>query len=825
MLATAILQAGEAARSVLDVRGALTQGAVIGGFVLSGALFVGLSALRRAPFASPAPTAAAMLLAAAAMETAIFGYAPARSVFIGAFFAAALMHVASLVGAWREGWKRWIAPGLAALSFVVIAFGAAFAPGGEGDQIALILLAGVAPAAVVIAALAGRKQARYAAPGVILAAAALPAAFLGVIDGRQTWLANFGPHTAFALGLALVAFVALGTFGAGPRPPSRPSPEKSDDETLSAVMDYAGFAVWDWRAASGAVATDAARRLIAPGVDGPRGLDALRSALDTESLALFDQATRANDDGAFDIPLSTRAGRRLRMRGARAAGADGPERVLAIFDETGTGPQRPPAASRPVTESRPEAALKSTPEPGRPASFRPRSDKPDRRQKPRREADAQPSLAALGGLRNRSAFLVAADDALARASDEDGMRRAMFVIDLDRFKTVNDAFGESGGDILLGTVAERLKTAEGPRALIGRHGEDSFAVWALIDARGPSVKDAAERLRVLVCEPVDIQGSPVHPAASVGASLAREEETFAATLLGEAELALADAKTAGGDCVVVYDAAKSEPPAERFGREQALRDGIEAGEIEAHYQPVIRLADGAAAGFEALVRWRRSDEALVPPSEFLALAEESGLLEKMERQVLDIACRDLAAWRRETGRGDVFVAVNVSSRRLDRPQDRLAFVQAVRDALSAHRLPRGALRIEVTEDQIMRNPDGVEQALRAVKELGAGLALDDFGAGHSSLARLRRFDFDVLKIDQAFVKTLDADTDNVAIARSIVNLAHDLGMTVVAEGAENEATARRLRTMGCEYAQGFIFGAPMAYPDATRFLSLYGVDA
>ena len=829
----AMLQAVDAA-PVFDVRGALTQGAVIGGLTLSGALFAGLAAARRSSGGVGTATTALLLLTAAAMETALFGYAPGRSFLVGAFCAAAIAHVGALLGLGREGWTRFAAPALGALLLFGIGFAGPLAPGDSGDLIALIALAGVVPAALVAGALMGRRAARYALPGAILAAAAMPAGFLGAFMGGSGWLALYAPHAAFALGLALVGFVALGG-GAAPAEaaPSRASMTPGGDgETLAAVLDYSGFAVWDWRREEGALATDAARRLIAPGVDGPRGADALRSALETDSLAEFDAVTRAGDDGAFDLVLRTRAGKTLRMRGARAADADGDaDRVLAIFDELEAS--APVARPRPATLERPAPAPAFSPpeeadaptETTRPAQFRPSRADDDRRQTPRRAADAPTTPAALVALKDRGAFLSAVDDAIAAMPTEDlgGAQRAMFVIDLDRFKSVNDAFGEAGGDALLAEIAERLDASGGPLTVIGRHGGDSFALWALIEAGGPSVAEAAEGLRALISEPFALEGETVHPSASIGVSLDREEEVFAATLLGEAELALADAKRSGGDHVSIFEPQRAEKPAARFGRERDIREGVAGGEFEAHYQPVIRLSDGAAAGFEALVRWRKAGDTLIPPSEFLALAEETGLLEQMERRVLDAACRDLAAWRAETGRTDVFVAVNVSSRRLDRPGDRLAFVRAVKEALAAHDLPRGALRVEVTEDQIMRNPEAVEQALQAIKQLGAGLALDDFGTGHSSLARLRRFDFDVLKIDQAFVKKLDADADSVAIARSIINLAHDLGMTVVAEGAETETTARRLRSMGCEYAQGFIFGAPMDFTDATKFLRLYGV--
>jgi len=815
-----------------DAKGALTQGAIIGGLTMAGALFSGLGAARRSASSSGAQTAALLLLAAAGMETAVFGYAKAAPFWIAGFAAAVTLHLAALCGALASGAGRVLAVVLSALAAAPAA-GAAFtpllraAPGGV-----LIALAGLAPVVLVVASLFGApRPARWAIPGALAAAAALPATLFGSLAGPGSWFSAYGSHVLLALGLALAGFASLGAA----RPAAvraSPAPGRADDKTLTDVLDYAGLAVWDWGRERGADASVGARRLIAPGVDGPRGADAVLDALSIDGRRDFEAALSEREDGPFDARLSMRDGRTLRMRGARAVDADGDvERVVAIFEEAGDAPPSAPEPRptlRPAPEPEPEPDPSPKPEPApapRRAAFR--SDpalEPERRAAPRRSADRPEERGApLSGLLDRGGFIAAVEDAMARtpaAAIAEG-RAALFVLDLDRFKSVNDAFGEAGGDRLLAVAANRLKEAAGPRTLIGRHGGDSFAVWAMIERGGPSVADAAASLASLIAEPTTLSGRDVHPSASVGAAAAREGDT-AAGLLGEAEDALAEAKRGGGGRASVYDPRNADRPAERFGREEALRGGVASGEIEAHYQPVVRLSDGRAAGFEALVRWRRKGEELIGPSEFLALAEETGLLREMERQVLDAACGDAARWIEETGRRDVFVSVNVSSRRLDRPEDRLDFVAAVRDAVERHDLPDKALRVEVVEDQLMRDPDAAAQALSALKALGVCIAIDDFGTGHSSLSRLKSLPFDVLKIDQAFVKKLESDAQADAIARSIVALAHDLGLAVVAEGAETEGAARRLRAMGCDYAQGFIFGAAMDAADAGRFFRMYG---
>jgi EAL domain-containing protein (putative c-di-GMP-specific phosphodiesterase class I) len=252
---------------------------------------------------------------------------------------------------------------------------------------------------------------------------------------------------------------------------------------------------------------------------------------------------------------------------------------------------------------------------------------------------------------------------------------------------------------------------------------------------------------------------------------------------------------------------------DRLTLESELRRAIEREEITILYQPIVRLEDRAIAGFEALARWDHPKLGRLSPAEFISIAEEIGLIVDLGLFVLDRTAKQLAIWQAANrGREPIFASVNVSSRQLLRHD----LIQDLRGVLSRHALARGTLKLEITESLVMENPEHAAQILTRIRELGAGLSMDDFGTGHSSLAYLQRFPFDTIKIDQSFVRTTTRGTRPV-ILRSIISLAHDLGMEVVAEGAETDSDAVELYQLGCEYAQGFAFGEPMN-ADAARAL-------
>jgi EAL domain-containing protein (putative c-di-GMP-specific phosphodiesterase class I) len=274
------------------------------------------------------------------------------------------------------------------------------------------------------------------------------------------------------------------------------------------------------------------------------------------------------------------------------------------------------------------------------------------------------------------------------------------------------------------------------------------------------------------------------------------------------------AKRIGGDRIEVFKPSMRARKSDRLTLESELRRALERDEISILYQPIIRLEDRSVAGFEALARWDHPKMGRMSPSDFIAIAEEIGLIVDLGLFVLERAARQLGTWQRGTRhREPIFISVNVSSRQLLR-QD---LIHDLRTVIARAGLARGTLKLELTESLVMENPEHAAQMLHRIRELGAGLALDDFGTGHSSLAYLQRFPFDTIKIDQSFVRASSKGTRPV-ILRSIIALAHDLGMEVVAEGAESDSDAVELYQLGCEYAQGFIFGEPMSADDAKAML-------
>jgi EAL domain-containing protein (putative c-di-GMP-specific phosphodiesterase class I) len=286
-------------------------------------------------------------------------------------------------------------------------------------------------------------------------------------------------------------------------------------------------------------------------------------------------------------------------------------------------------------------------------------------------------------------------------------------------------------------------------------------------------------------------------------------------VLKDAELAMYYGKRIGGDRIEVFKPTMRARKTDRLSLESDLRRALERDEITLLYKTNIRLEDRSIAGFEALARWDHPKMGRMSPAEFISIAEEIGLIVDLGLFALERAARQLSVWQRGVRQRDpVFVSVNVSSRQLLRHD----LIHDLRTVLGRTGVARGTLKLELTESLVMENPEHAAQILARIRELGAGLALDDFGTGHSSLAYLQRFPFDTIKIDQSFVRTTPRGTRPV-ILRSIISLAHDLGMEVVAEGAESDSDAVELYQLGCEYAQGFVFGEPMTADRATELLT------
>jgi diguanylate cyclase (GGDEF)-like protein/PAS domain S-box-containing protein len=419
----------------------------------------------------------------------------------------------------------------------------------------------------------------------------------------------------------------------------------------------------------------------------------------------------------------------------------------------------------------------------------------------------------LTGLPNRALFLDRLKAVFGLAKSNPALRPTVLVIDIDRFKQVNDSVGMAVGDSILLTLARRLGRLMKPQDTLARLAGDQFGMILLSERESARITAFAETIRKTLRAPITFRDREIFLTASIGLVLGGADPERVEDVLKDAELAMYHAKRTGGDRIDVFKDAMRERKSDRLSVESDLRRAIERDEIAIHYQPIVRLEDRAVAGFEALARWNHPRLGRLSPMEFINIAEETGLIVELGLLVLDRAARQLSTWQRTIRhREPLFVSVNVSSRQLLRHD----LIQDLRTVLARAPLARGSLKLELTESAVMENPEHAAQMLSRIRDLGAGLALDDFGTGYSSLAYLQRFPFDTIKIDQSFVR-MSAKGTRPVILRSMVALAHDLGMDVVAEGAETDSDAVELFQLGCEYAQGFAFGEPMS-PERARAL-------
>lgn len=405
----------------------------------------------------------------------------------------------------------------------------------------------------------------------------------------------------------------------------------------------------------------------------------------------------------------------------------------------------------------------------------------------------------LTGLASRSAFITRAK-IWAHKSDQTAY--AIAVIDLNRFGVFNDTFGRSAGDAVLIAAAKRLVSRFSGPALVARLGADAFALVTPIEAKSGDHKAIARAAAAALAIPLDANGRRFVAGARVGAARG-EPGADPETVLANAELALHNSRSAAGQ-IAVFDPAQREAAATRARLELDLREAASNGQLFLAYQPIIRLRDGALTGWEALMRWRHPERGPIAPDAFIPLAEETGAIIDMGAWALTQAASDAAAFVRAGYDAESFISVNVSPTQLSAPR-RLA--ASVKDALSLH--PH--LKLEMTESTIIADPERALRVLHGLKAMGASLSLDDFGAGASSLGQLRRFPFDTLKIDRAFV--VDAHGADVALLQAIVSMARALKLATVAEGIEAEADAIALRGMGAVYGQGYWHGRPATAQD------------
>jgi diguanylate cyclase (GGDEF)-like protein len=404
---------------------------------------------------------------------------------------------------------------------------------------------------------------------------------------------------------------------------------------------------------------------------------------------------------------------------------------------------------------------------------------------------------ALTGTANRTQL----EESTARLLRE-GRPVSLLFIDLDGFKDVNDSRGHAAGDQVLLAVADRFQRSVRPEDLVARIGGDEFAV--LLAASPDSARTVGERIRAALAVPVTLDAGLATVHASIGlATSADPGEHTAGSLLRDADLAMYLAKAQGGDQVVAYSDGMAEAARRRAELQQDLALAVPAGQLEVHYQPTVRLADGRTTGFEALVRWHHPERGLVPPAEFIPLAEETGTISEIGRWVLRTALRQGAAWTAAAPE-PIRMAVNLSPRQLLDS----GVVADVTAALQESGFPADQLTLEVTEGVLVQDGDGVIGQLEQLRELGVAIAIDDFGTGFAGLSYLRRLPADIIKIDRSFVSDLTSGGSSTTLIASIVELARTLGLSVVAEGVETEDQRRVLADLHCGSAQGFLFARP-----------------
>ncbi|MFF3269545.1 putative bifunctional diguanylate cyclase/phosphodiesterase [Streptomyces chrestomyceticus] len=419
----------------------------------------------------------------------------------------------------------------------------------------------------------------------------------------------------------------------------------------------------------------------------------------------------------------------------------------------------------------------------------------------------------LTGLPNRQWLLERTWTALDDA-ERIGARSALVLIDLDRFRSVNDTLGHLAGDRLLLQIADRLRHALPRGAEVARLGGDEFAVLLPTADSLTSAQRVARNLVAALGSPLDLDGLTLVLEASAGVAVFPDHALDAEGLLRRADVAMYQAKRDRSG-VEVYEAKRDGNTPDRLGLLGDLRRALDAGDVELHYQPKVGF-DGHVAGLEALVRWVHPERGRVPPDEFIAIAESSGLMPRLTEYVLETALAQVARWRKSGL--EVPVAVNVSPRDVHTP----GFAGAVAARLARHQVPPGSLQLEITEHVLLEDPQRAADTLAGLTGHGVKMSLDDFGTGYSSLVHLRRLPVSELKIDRSFVARLAVDNEDAEIVRCTLDLAHSLGLLVVAEGVEDDETWERLRDLGCDAVQGWLVAAAMPPDETTAWLLARG---
>jgi diguanylate cyclase (GGDEF)-like protein len=413
----------------------------------------------------------------------------------------------------------------------------------------------------------------------------------------------------------------------------------------------------------------------------------------------------------------------------------------------------------------------------------------------------------LTGLTNRAHFMERLEQALARPAYLSNSMVVMF-LDLDRFKVINDSLGHEAGDRLLTTVAERLRACLRPGDTVARLGGDEFA-FLLDDIVDISTAiRTAERVLEQMQEPIMIALHEIVVTTSIGITTGNAGHDRAEDLLRQADIAMYEAKRQGRACYMVFHPGMVPDPVGRLDLESDLRRAIKNDEFVLHYQPLVSLKTGRVTEVEALIRWQHPERGLLPPGDFIALAEETGLIVPIGSWVLQTACRQVQSWHDEhRDAPPLLLSVNLSTRQFKQP----GLVAEVARILRTTDLNPACLKLEITESMALDDEATTIATLQGLKNLGVQLAIDDFGTGYSALSALKRYPVDTLKIDRSFVAGLGQDVGDTAIVRAVITFSRTLGLTVTAEGIETAEQLRQLRTLACDHGQGYLFAKPLTW--------------
>ena len=419
---------------------------------------------------------------------------------------------------------------------------------------------------------------------------------------------------------------------------------------------------------------------------------------------------------------------------------------------------------------------------------------------------------AMTGLPNRPLYIDRLILALAQAS-RSNQRLAVFFLDLDRFKDINDSLGHSIGDSLLKAVAERIRHCVREGDTVARFGGDEFT---LLIPRIEQVEDAAkiaQKILETLKIPFIIAERELFVTTSIGISVYPNDGADPETLLRNADTAMYRAKDSGRDNYQLYAPAMNARALERLALENLLRKALSQKELVLFYQPVVDVTSKSVVGVEALIRWNHPEMGLLSPAHFISTAETSGLIVPIGNWVTRTACRQIKIWQKRIDR-DLTVAVNLSARQFQQPN----IVEEIARALEETDLDPESLELEITESNAMQNAENTIYTLRELKALGVRIAMDDFGTGYSSLNYLKRFPIDILKLDQSFVREVTNDATDAAIVSAVISMAHSLDLKVIAEGVETEEQLAFLQKQRCDRIQGYLFSAPLAADDLENYL-------